>query len=110
MTAIYPDKSNRDLFVQATREYKKGFTYKQKPKTWNVVELLKRLAELLPNQSPDWKMQGPGRVFFTRPDSLLASLFWDAYLSVSCFAVSFLQFGNDPDGLMHTWYVHHHTP
>ena len=46
-------------------------------------------------------MQALGRVFFMRPDSL-ASL-WDSYLAVSVFEL-FLQYRNDPDGLMHTWY------
>lgn len=69
------------------------------------AELIKRLAEMLPWAETDWKMKGPGRVFFTRPDSLVASVLWDFYLSVSVFSGTFLQYSNDPDGLMHTWYA-----
>ena len=70
-----------------------------------VAELIKRLAELLPNAEVDWKMAGPGRVFFERPPKLVASLLWDGYLAVSVFVGSFLQYGNDPDALMHTWHA-----
>jgi len=49
-------------------------------------------------------MKGPGRVFFVRPDSFVASLFWDFQLAISVFCGSFLQYGTDRDGLMHTWY------
>ena len=49
-------------------------------------------------------MAGLGRDFFVRPDSLLASRLWDSYLGLSIFCASFLQFGTDREGLMHTWY------
>ena len=68
-------------------------------------EAAKRLNEKLnPWVETDWKMAGPGRVFFVRPDTLIASLIWDFYLAISVFSASFLQFGTDRDGLMHTWY------
>ena len=64
-----------------------------------------RLNEALnPFVKVDWKMAGPGRVFFVRPDSFFASLMWDFYLSISVFSGSFLQYGTDKDGLAHTWY------
>jgi len=68
------------------------------------AELVKRVGELSPWAETDWKLAGPGRVFFTRPDSFVASVLWDFYLAVSVFSGTFIQFGNDPDGLMHTWY------
>ena len=74
------------------------------PFALSLAEVAKRLCESLPGAGTDWKMQGPGRVFFMRPDSLAASLLWDSYLAVSVFSSSFLQYRNDPDGLMHTWY------
>ena len=59
-----------------------------------------RLNEALnPFVKVDWKMAGPGRVFFVRPDSFFASLMWDFYLSISVFSGSFLQYGTDKDGL-----------
>jgi hypothetical protein len=67
-------------------------------------ELAKRAGEWLPGAETDWKMKGPGRVFFMRPESLLASLLWDFYMAISVFSGSFLQFGTDKDGLQHTWY------
>jgi len=70
-----------------------------------LVEVCKRLNEKFnPWVETDWKLAGPGRVFFVRPDAFVASLFWDFYLAVSVFCGSFLQFGTDKDGLMHTWY------
>merc|ERR1719453_1429996 len=69
-----------------------------------TVEVLKRIGEKMPWAEEDWKLKGPGRVFFVRPDSLVASLFWDFQLALSVFCGSFLQFGTDRDGLMHTWY------
>ena len=69
-----------------------------------AMELLKRINEKMPWAETDWKLQGPGRVFFVRPDTLIASLFWDFYLANSVFCGSFLQFGTDRDGLAHTWY------
>jgi hypothetical protein len=69
-----------------------------------VVEFAKRMREYLPWAETDWKMQGPGRVFFVRPDSLLASFLWDFYLCVSVFCGSFLQYGTSVDGIEHTWY------
>jgi len=69
-----------------------------------AAELIKRLAEHLPWAEVDWKMKGPGRVFFVRPSSFLASLLWDFYLAVSVFCGTFLQYSTHPDGLMHTWY------
>ena len=35
----------------------------------------------------------------------MASILWDFYLAISVFCGSFLQYGNDSDGLMHTWYA-----
>ena len=69
-----------------------------------ALEVVKRAREKLPWAEEDWKMQGPGRVFFVRPDSFVASLLWDFYLAVSVFCGSFMQYGTDPDGLEHTWY------
>lgn len=69
-----------------------------------AMKLLQRANESMPWAEPDWKMKGPGRVFFVRPPTLAASYLWDFYLEVSVFSGSFLQYGNDPDGLMHTWY------
>jgi len=69
-----------------------------------AVELLKRIGEKMPWAEEDWKLKGPGRVFFVRPDAFIASLFWDFQLALSVFCGSFLQFGIDRDGLMHTWY------
>ena len=62
-------------------------------------------SELMPWAETDWKMAGPGRVFFERPPTLMASILWDFYLAISVFCGSFLQYGNDSDGLMHTWYA-----
>ena len=67
-------------------------------------ELVKRMNEYMPWAETDWKMKGPGRVFFQRPDTLLASLLWDFYLAVSVFSGSFLQYGTHKDGLVHTLY------
>ena len=70
-----------------------------------AIEAAKRLNEALnPFVKVDWKLAGPGRVFFVRPDSLVASLLWDFYLATSVFCGSFLQYGTDREGLMHTWY------
>ena len=69
------------------------------------VEVLKRIGEQMPWAEEDWKLKGPGRVFFVRPDTFIASLFWDFQLAMSVFCGSFLQFGTDRDGLMHTWYA-----
>jgi len=69
-----------------------------------AVELAKRVGEKMPWAEVDWKMKGPGRVFFVRPPTFVASLLWDFYLAISVFCGTFLQFGNDADGLMHTWY------
>jgi len=70
-----------------------------------AVELGKRLnSKLNPYVDTDWKLQGPGRVFFVGPDSLLASIFWDFYLALSVLTASYLQYGTDADGLEHTWY------
>jgi len=68
------------------------------------VELLKRVGEMMPWAEEDWKLKGPGRVFFVRPEAFLASIFWDFQLALASFCGSFLQFGTDRDGLMHTWY------
>ena len=49
-----------------------------------AVEVVKRLNEAFnPFVATDWKFEGPGRVFFVRPDSLVASLTWDFYMAVS---------------------------
>ncbi len=70
-----------------------------------AVEAAKRLNEALnPWIGVDWKMQGPGRVFFVRPDGLVASLLWDFYLAISVFACSYLQYGTDPQAIDHCWY------
>ena len=69
-----------------------------------AAELIKRANEMMPWAETDWKMKGPGRVFFLRPETLVASLLWDFYLAISVFSGSFLQYANDADGLMHTWY------
>jgi len=75
------------------------------PAVLMLVELTKRLNEKLnPWVEADWKIAGPGRVFFVRPEAFVASLFWDFYLALSVFCGSFLQYGTDRDGLMHTWY------
>jgi len=51
-----------------------------------LVEVCKRLNEKFnPWVETDWKLAGPGRVFFVRPDAFVASLFWDFYLAVSVF-------------------------
>jgi len=69
-----------------------------------AVEMGKRVNEHMPWAKTDWKMQGPGRIFFTRPPTFFASLLWDCVLSLTVFCGSFMQFGTDRDGLMHTWY------
>ena len=69
-----------------------------------AAELIKRAGEYLPGAEPDWKMKGPGRVFFQRPDSFVASILWDFYLAVSVFSGSFLQYGDDKMALVHTLY------
>jgi hypothetical protein len=53
------------------------------PFVLSAAELVKRAGEHMPWAKPDWKMEGPGRVFFTRPPSLIGSLLWDFYLSIS---------------------------
>lgn len=68
------------------------------------MEVAKRINESMPWAETDWKMQGPGRVFFTRPSSFVASVLWDFTLALTVFCGTFLQFGTDADGLMHTWY------
>jgi hypothetical protein len=68
------------------------------------IEVLKRLKDAMPWAETDWKLKGPGRVFFERPPSLLASLLLDFYLSLSVFSGTFLQYGTDRDALTHTWY------
>ena len=76
-------------------------------KNTELVSVLLRVwrSELMPWAETDWKMAGPGRVFFERPPTLMASILWDFYLAISVFCGSFLQYGNDSDGLMHTWYA-----
>jgi len=69
-----------------------------------AVEVGKRINEKMPWAEADWKMKGPGRVFFVRPDSLIASLLWDFYLVISVMVGSYMQYGTDSDGMMHTWY------
>uniref|UniRef100_A0A7S2NKP7 Alpha-L-glutamate ligase-related protein ATP-grasp domain-containing protein n=1 Tax=Haptolina brevifila TaxID=156173 RepID=A0A7S2NKP7_9EUKA len=69
-----------------------------------AVEVMKRINQMMPWAEEDWKMKGPGRVFFERPETLVASLLWDFYLVVSVLVGSYIQYGNDSDGIMHTWY------
>jgi len=54
-------------------------------------------------------MEGPGRIFFLKPDTLIASVLWDFYQSMANFCGSYLQFGTDPVAINHTWYDTHTT-
>lgn len=72
-------------------------------RTYNTVRAL------LPGAKPDWQMEGPGRIFFLKPDTLIASLLWDFYASMANFCGSYLQFGADPVAVDHTWYDRHTT-
>lgn len=51
-----------------------------------MVEVGKRINDAVnPFVATDWKLKGPGRIFFVRPDTFVASLAWDFYLALSSF-------------------------
>lgn len=65
----------------------------------------KRLRDyLLPQPGDDWKMAGPGRIWFLPPPSTLASIVYDALTPLADYVAAFVLFGDDPDGVEHTWY------
>ena len=67
------------------------------------LEWAKRLkTTLVPHE--DWKTAGPGRTWFTPPKSMLATLVFDAYSPLQTYVGAFVLFGDDPVGIMHTWY------
>mmetsp|Transcript_29267 Transcript_29267/g.93194 ORF Transcript_29267/g.93194 Transcript_29267/m.93194 type:complete len:429 (+) Transcript_29267:183-1469(+) len=69
------------------------------------LEWAKRLKKkIVPNHAEDWKLAGPGRTWFTPPKSRLASLVFDAYSPLQTYVGAFVLFGDDPTGIMHTWY------
>jgi len=51
----------------------------------------------------DWAMDGPGRVFFLKPENPLGSFIWDCYLTQSMYVGQFFLVGTHPDAMSHTW-------
>jgi len=47
-----------------------------------VMELIKSIKSIWED---DWMLQGPGRVFFIRPEGMLPSFMWSCYLCQSMF-------------------------
>mmetsp|Transcript_1846 Transcript_1846/g.3796 ORF Transcript_1846/g.3796 Transcript_1846/m.3796 type:complete len:434 (+) Transcript_1846:38-1339(+) len=70
-----------------------------------ILELGKRLNKTLnPFAKKDWKIAGPGRIWFVPPKSLFASLIWDSFLALQNFCGHYALCGTDDDAIMHTWY------
>ena len=66
---------------------------------------IKAVRTMLPGGATlDWQMAGPGRVFFLPPETLLASLIWDLYATLSAYCGSYLQYGTCTEAIEHTWY------
>ena len=53
----------------------------------------------------DWTMEGPGRVFFMKPENPIAAFIWDLYLTQSMFIGQYFLVGTHPDAIEHTWYA-----
>jgi len=51
----------------------------------------------------DWMMEGPGRVFFVKPEGLISSFLWDCYLNQSMYVGQFFLAGTNQDSIQHTW-------
>lgn len=52
----------------------------------------------------DWMMEGPGRVFFIKPDGMVKSFMWGCYITQSCFIGQFFLCGTSDNAIQHTWY------
>ena len=75
------------------------------PAIFALVAWTKRANETLnPFSTASWQMAGPGRIFFQRPSSFTASLLYDVYTTLNNFVGHFVLYGNDDDGIAHTWY------
>jgi len=73
-----------------------------------LMELAKKAQKQLnkvfnPNMEASWDEAGPGRVFFVKPDSMLADWLWSFYLTTSMFVGQFWLAGTHPDAISHTW-------
>lgn len=71
------------------------------PVAYTVVELFRKVNSLFVN---DWMMEGPGRVFFVKPDGCITAFLWDMYLTQSMFIGQYFLVGTHDDAIQHTWY------
>lgn len=69
----------------------------------SAIELSKRLMKVF-SSAEDWKMAGPGRIWFIAPPSLLASLLWDCFLAMQCYTGHYVLCKTDELAIEHTWY------
>jgi len=63
-----------------------------------VVKSVKKLFD-----KRDWQMDGPGRVFFLKPENPIASFIWDLYLTQSMYVGQYWLVGTHSDAISHTW-------
>jgi hypothetical protein len=52
------------------------------PVSYFGLEVVRKIKGLFVS---DWTMEGPGRVFFMKPDNPIAAFIWDLYLTQSMF-------------------------
>jgi len=50
----------------------------------------------------EWQKNSPGKVFFIKPESFLASFIWENYLTQSIYVYNYLMLGTDPIAVGHT--------